>query len=103
MRILGDKEIYIVIKIASFDIYYHQLLNEMGELTGQLPEFAKDSNTIIDLYKTISSYRAINSAVECLPYKQKVTGSNPVLPIKNTEILFYLFSIRKNINLGPIV
>ena len=24
---------------------------------------------------------AINSAVECLPYKQKVTGSNPVLPI----------------------
>ena len=22
----------------------------------------------------------INSAVECLPYKQKVTGSNPVLP-----------------------
>jgi hypothetical protein len=24
----------------------------------------------------------INSAVECLPYKQKVTGSNPVLPIK---------------------
>ena len=23
----------------------------------------------------------INSAVECLPYKQKVTGSNPVLPI----------------------
>ena len=27
----------------------------------------------------------INSAVECLPYKQKVTGSNPVLPI-----LFYM-------------
>ena len=24
--------------------------------------------------------RVINSAVECLPYKQKVTGSNPVLP-----------------------
>jgi hypothetical protein len=23
----------------------------------------------------------INSAVECLPYKQKVTGSNPVLPM----------------------
>ena len=23
----------------------------------------------------------INSVVECLPYKQKVTGSNPVLPI----------------------
>ena len=23
---------------------------------------------------------AINSAVECLPYKQKVTGSNPVSP-----------------------
>ena len=22
----------------------------------------------------------INSVVECLPYKQKVTGSNPVLP-----------------------
>ena len=25
--------------------------------------------------------RVINSVVECLPYKQKVTGSNPVLPI----------------------
>ena len=24
--------------------------------------------------------RVINSVVECLPYKQKVTGSNPVLP-----------------------
>ena len=29
---------------------------------------------------------AINSAVECLPYKQKVTGSNPVSPIENKQI-----------------
>jgi hypothetical protein len=28
---------------------------------------------------------AVNSAVECLPYKQKVTGSNPVPPIKKKE------------------
>jgi hypothetical protein len=25
--------------------------------------------------------RAVSSAVELLPYKQKATGSNPVLPI----------------------
>lgn len=30
----------------------------------------------------------INSAVECLPYKQKVTGSNPVLPIIITYIIW---------------
>ena len=32
------------------------------------------------IYKNVSTW-VINSAVECLPYKQKVTGSNPVLPI----------------------
>lgn len=57
---------------------------------------------MFDIYIIVYTW-VINSVVECLPYKQKVTGSNPVLPIKNTEILFYLFSIRKNINLGPIV
>jgi hypothetical protein len=28
--------------------------------------------------------KAISSAVEHLPYKQRVTGSNPVSPISNT-------------------
>ena len=32
-------------------------------------------------YKCINKW-VINSAVECLPYKQKVTGSNPVSPIE---------------------
>ena len=32
------------------------------------------------IYVNKFGYWVINSAVECLPYKQKVTGSNPVLP-----------------------
>ena len=38
--------------------------------------------------------RAINSVVECLPYKQKVTGSNPVLPNKNIidKLVFFLYN-----------
>ena len=45
----------------------------------------------------------INSAVECLPYKQKVTGSNPVLPIfikiKINNILNFE-NKKKILNLG---
>ena len=32
----------------------------------------------------------INSAVECLPYKQKVTGSNPVLPKDHNDPVIML-------------
>ena len=36
----------------------------------------------------------INSVVECLPYKQKVTGSNPVLP--NLRVVKNLITIDNN-------
>jgi hypothetical protein len=34
------------------------------------------------MYNIIKNMKAISSAVEHLPYKQRVTGSNPVSPIK---------------------
>ena len=35
--------------------------------------------------------RVVSSAVERLPYKQRVTGSNPVLPIKKSYFEFLFF------------
>ena len=40
-----------MIKAASFDIYYHQLLTEEGILKGKLPNFAQDTQTLIELYQ----------------------------------------------------
>ena len=50
--------------------------------------------TVDVLIKSIynkNNIRVINSAVECLPYKQEVTGSNPVLPIKMILIKVQLY------------
>lgn len=55
-----------MIKTTSFDIYYHQLLNEKGELTGNLPTFAHDSTTLIDLYKTMVLMRAYDTKAVAL-------------------------------------
>tara|TARA_B110000879_G_scaffold199419_1_gene272291 strand:- start:88 stop:1167 length:1080 start_codon:yes stop_codon:yes gene_type:complete len=50
-----------MIKTASFDIYYHQLLTETGELTGELPSFADNKQTLIDLYQTMVQMRAYDT------------------------------------------
>ena len=38
---------------AEFKIHYTQLLNKAGELVGELPAFAQDKDTLIDLYKVM--------------------------------------------------
>ena len=43
--------------------------------------FTIDVIIILNYKCNYYNYWVINSAVECLPYKQKVTGSNPVLPM----------------------
>ncbi len=48
-------------KVASFEIFYHQLLNEKGELVGELPEFGQDSATLIELYQTMVLTRAYDT------------------------------------------
>ena len=50
-----------MIKTASFDIYYHQLLNENSELIGELPDFAKQPETLLDLYKTMVLTRTFDT------------------------------------------
>ncbi len=67
-----------MIKIASFDIYYHQLLNKDGELTGEMPEFAKDQNTIIDLYKTMVLMRAYDTKAIALQRTGKMGTYAPI-------------------------
>ena len=48
--------------------------------------------------------KAVSSAVERLPYKQRVTGSNPVLPIynfNNKSKIFFLGSSSKGLGRKP--
>lgn len=44
--------------IASFEITYTQYLDSNGEIRQDLPEFAKDNNTLISLYKMMVQIRA---------------------------------------------
>ena len=50
---------------------------------------------------TIFVLRAVSSVVERLPYKQVVTGSNPVPPIPYTYNLIGQGSSSKGLGQGP--
>ena len=43
--------------VASFQIYYTQILDQNGELQGPLPEFAQDSGKLIELYRAMVEAR----------------------------------------------
>lgn len=43
--------------VASFEIYYTQVLDQDGELQGPLPEFAQDSSKLIELYRAMVGTR----------------------------------------------
>jgi 2-oxoisovalerate dehydrogenase E1 component alpha subunit len=43
--------------VASFQIYYTQILDQNGELQGSLPEFAQDSGKLIELYRAMVGAR----------------------------------------------
>ena len=39
--------------VASFEIYYTQILNQDAELQGSLPEFARDPGKLVELYRAM--------------------------------------------------
>lgn len=47
--------------IASFTIEYLQFLNEYHEITQDLPDFAKDNNHLLKLYRAMSLTRAVDN------------------------------------------
>lgn len=65
-------------KVASFDIHYHQILNEEGVLTGELPEFAKDTDTLINLYELLASMRAYDQKAIALQRTGKMGTYAPI-------------------------
>jgi 2-oxoisovalerate dehydrogenase E1 component alpha subunit len=47
--------------VAKFEIEFFQYLNENGELTQPLPEFAKDPKTLLDLYRKMLLIRTFDA------------------------------------------
>lgn len=48
-------------KVASFDIFFHQTLNEQGELIGELPQFADEPSTLLSMYEMMVQMRAYDT------------------------------------------
>ncbi len=48
-------------KIADFDIYFTQFLNVAGEATQPLPDFAKDSSELINMYREMVLMRTFET------------------------------------------
>jgi len=61
---------------AQFSIYYSQFLNEHGELTQPLPDFAQDLNALIPLYKMMVLTRTFDSKAIALQRTGKL-GTYP--------------------------
>lgn len=72
------KEINNVTKVAAFEIFYHQILNENAKLVGELPEFANDSTTLIQLYKTMVEMRAYDTKAIALQRTGKMGTYAPI-------------------------
>ncbi len=47
--------------VARFEIYYHQTLDPAGKISGVLPEFAKNPETLIGFYRTMTRTRAFDT------------------------------------------
>jgi len=64
--------------VAEFDIKYSQYLNEKGELTQPLPSFAENSETLVDLYKTMALARAFDTKAIALQRTGKMGTYAPI-------------------------
>ena len=53
-------------KVASFDVLYHQILDEHGELKAPFPDFANDPDILCDLYKNMVLIRAYDTKAVAL-------------------------------------
>lgn len=47
--------------VAEFTVTFTQILNEQGELTQALPDFAKDPDTLLTLYRQMHRLRALDA------------------------------------------
>ena len=71
---------------CSYSLFHNSSAVELSTVNrlvpGSNPGCGVADRTNIQLWsRTVSATWAINSAVECAPYKCEVTGSNPVSPI----------------------
>lgn len=64
--------------VARFEIPYIQLLNEKGELCGDLPEFAKNSATLINLYRQMVRARTFDKKAIALQRTGKMGTYAPI-------------------------
>ena len=64
--------------VARFEIPYTQLLNHEGELCGTLPSFAKDTEVLLDLYRTMMRARTFDKKAIALQRTGKMGTYAPI-------------------------
>lgn len=64
--------------VARFEISYTQILNEKGEVKDDLPPFAKDPATLIDLYRTMVRTRIFDKKAIALQRTGKMGTYAPI-------------------------
>lgn len=64
--------------VASFEISYTQILNATGEVVAPLPEFAKNSNTLKDLYRIMVLTRLFDKKAIALQRTGKMGTYAPI-------------------------
>ena len=62
--------------VANFEIPFYQILNEQSRIIGELPDFAKDKNHLIRLYRTMVLNRTFDTKAIALQRTGKL-GTYP--------------------------
>jgi len=75
-NLITHHEIFMQQLTAQFSIYYSQFLNEKGELTQPLPDFAQDPSVLVPLYEMMVLTRAFDSKATMLQRTGKL-GTYP--------------------------
>lgn len=64
--------------VAHFEVMLHQIINEQGELCNPLPPFAKDSSTLISLYRIMVQTRVFDKKAIALQRTGKMGTYAPI-------------------------
>lgn len=64
--------------VAQFEVAYTQLLDPQGKLVGPLPEFAQNSETLLDLYRTMVETRTFDKKAIALQRTGKMGTYAPI-------------------------
>lgn len=62
--------------VARFEVPYYQVLNEQSQIVGELPQFAKDTNHLLRLYRLMVLNRAFDTKAIALQRTGKI-GTYP--------------------------